>query len=208
MAFAVKVINPNQELANTYLAIRDGKTLIIDPGQKIEVITTLIEKNQLEPLGILLTHGHFDHINTVPELQAKYQIPVYMFEQEIPMLDDAKLNGSLSFVGPLTYQAEVTPLYADETLNLGPFAFKVIHTPFHTSGSVCFYFNEEKTLFTGDTLFKNSIGRSDLPTGSFRTIKPSLHKLSILPADVAIYPGHGPSSTIGTEIKFNRYFKY
>lgn len=207
MSLTVKVINNHPELANTYIAIKEDKALIVDPGQRSETISLFLEKLNVSPIGILITHGHFDHIASLSQVQKRYGIPVYMLEKEIKMLEDPHLNGSVEYIGAAVYEADVTPLYEDEELDLKPFRIKVMHTPFHTEGSICYYFYEEDVIFTGDTLFKNSIGRSDLPTGSFRNISSSLKKLQELPKNTVIYPGHGPASTIDQETKFNRYFR-
>lgn len=105
------------------------------------------------------------------------------------------------------YDIKATTFGNDEAVTINNRKIATFHTPFHTKGSVCFYLPEEGWLFSGDTLFKGSIGRSDLPSGSFRTITTSLIKLQSLPESVTVYPGHGPKTTIGNELKFNRYFQ-
>ncbi len=203
----IETISYPSEFANTYFLIQGSEVIIVDPGSDGSSLAARIDKASWKPLAILLTHGHFDHINGVEYLQKRYGIPAYIHEADLPLLDDPRHNGADMFHFDGQYDIKAVPLSSDEPLTIGHIAFATIHTPFHTQGSVCYYLKEDRCLFTGDTLFKGSIGRSDLPTGSFRHIAASLAKLQSLPPEVRVYPGHGPKSTIGEELKFNRYFK-
>ena len=207
MNFRIETIAYPSDFANTYFLIDDLRVIIVDPGSDGSSLAALISNRGWKPLAMLLTHGHFDHINGAEFLQKAYRIPVYVHQADVIMLDNARLNGAEMFQFAGDYAIEPTSFYSDETIQIADIAIATIHTPFHTPGSVCYYLKEQKVLFTGDTLFKGSIGRSDLPLGSFRTINSSLAKLQTLPGDITIYPGHGPKSTIGKELEFNRYFK-
>ncbi len=159
-------------------------------------------------IAYLLTHGHYDHLSGLKE--NKHPAPVYLSFEENDFLTDPDLN--------LTSYLNENPLIIDELekrfvsdnqeINIPHFpTFKVLHTPFHTIGSVCYYFPTEKTLFSGDTLFHLGIGRTDLPTGSGKTITSSLRKLVSLPSGTKVCPGHGPNTTLENEFRYNPYFK-
>lgn len=193
--------------SNTYLVVENKEAVIVDPGLEGSTLNAYFSRHGLNPIAIILTHGHFDHFHGAGDIQKKYGIPVYVHDMDIVMLENNRLNGTEQFKVPVSYQLDATPLYDGQILFPATFKIEVIHTPFHTKGSSCYLLKKEGYLFTGDTLFKNSIGRSDLPTGSFRTVIPSLEKLQLLDEKIVVYPGHGPKTTIGDELRFNRYFK-
>lgn len=192
---------------NCYFIINEEtkETIIVDPADKPERISAKISGEQLMPVAILLTHGHFDHIMAVEELGKMYSIPYYIHEQEVDLLESPKLNGA--FMVRSNISAKRDKVFSDkEVLTLGGINFEVIHTPGHTAGSSCFYLSEEKAVFSGDTLFFESVGRTDLPTGNHVVILNSLHeKLFELPEETKVYPGHGMTTTIGHE-KINNPF--
>ena len=173
--------------------------IIIDPGEDCEELVELIESENLKPVGIFLTHGHFDHILAVDELSDKYSIKVFICEDEEELIKDNNLNCSSQFRRTCSVHAD--ELFRDgQIMEIGGMQFKVLHTPGHTSGSCCFYFEEDRVLFTGDTVFYLSVGRTDFPTGSGPTLLRSIQeKLVPLDDDVVIYPGHGEDTTIGFE---------
>lgn len=163
-----------------------GKTFIIDPGDGPKVIINYISRNEFIPSAIILTHGHHDHIGAVKTIRGELGIPVFMHKEDLKML---KLVNIDSVDRYLTDKA---------VLDLGRESFTVIHTPGHTRGSICILGNG--ILFSGDTLFKNGIGRTDLPGGSDVEMENSLrNKLFVLPKETIVYPGHGPETTIGDE---------
>ena len=191
---------------NCYLVVdeNNNEAAVIDPGGNPVLIESKIEELGLRPVGILLTHGHFDHIMAVDALRTTYKIPIFAGEAEKDLLADAKLNGSGMVRKNIT-------LEADEWLLNGAFIFglKVIHTPGHTAGSVCFYHQNENVLFSGDTLFRESFGRTDFPTGDFEMLKNSIkQKLFTLPENTAVYPGHGEKTGIGYEKKKNMIWEF
>ena len=186
---------------NCYLLHPEGaaETLIVDPGDEARRIRQRIEADELKPVAILLTHGHFDHILAVGTLRKMYPgIPVYACRDEKDVLSDPYLNASfMSRFEPVT--ADVWLREGDE-LDLAGLHFKVLQTPGHTIGSICYYFEEDKVLVAGDTLFFTGFGRTDLPTGSAAQLKKSLERLLLtLPEDVIVLPGHGRTTTIGFE---------
>lgn len=180
---------------NCYIVHEENSTdcLIIDPGYEPEIISSYLEEKGLTPAAILLTHCHFDHVGAVKDLAAQYDCKVFLDKKELampPMLTN----------GPLYY----TDGYGDgDTLTLAGIPIQVLETPGHTPGSVCLIM--EDTLFSGDTLFAGSCGRTDLPCGNARAMRDSLRRLAALSENYRVCPGHGPSSTLNREKKTNPY---
>lgn len=192
---------------NCYIIFNEStnEALIIDPPDQAPALKVKIEELELSPVAILLTHGHFDHIMAAGDLAAAFGIPVLAGEDEKTLLEDYNLNGSRMVRKNYTLSADRF-LKDKEELILGGMRIKVIHTPGHTAGGVCYYFEEEKVLISGDTLFLESIGRTDLPTGDQYTLLESIRrKLMVLPEEVFVYPGHGDKTTIGYEKIHNPY---
>lgn len=203
----VETVSYPTNFANTYFVIDEDRVVIIDPGSDGSSLLSRINRANWKPQAILLTHGHFDHVNGAEYLQKQLSLPVYVHHLDETMIGDPRLNGADSFGFDGRYDITLSTFGSDEALTFGNITFQALHTPFHTPGSVSYYVKEKGWLFSGDTLFKNSIGRSDLPLGSFRNIHSSLAKLQNLALETIVYPGHGPKTTIGTELSFNRYFK-
>lgn len=186
----------------------DGSGVVIDPADEADTITEVCEANGIRLEKILLTHGHFDHINAAAELKKKLGIPVYIHEADECMLSDG--NKALAYFCPQwkfnTLEADVLLKDGDE-ITQGDITFRVIHTPGHSAGSVCFIVEQEglDVMFAGDTIFKDSIGRSDGYSGSYIVQQETLDKLKKLEGDYLIYPGHGPSTTLSDEKKFNPF---
>ncbi len=192
---------------NCYIIFNEStnEALIIDPPDQAPALKVKIEELDLSPVAILLTHGHFDHIMAAGDLAAAFGIPVLAGEDEKALLEDYNLNGSRMVRKNYTLSADRF-LKDKEELTLGGMRIKVIHTPGHTAGGVCYYFEEDKVLISGDTLFLESIGRTDLPTGDQDTLLESIRrKLMVLPEEVFVYPGHGDKTTIGYEKIHNPY---
>lgn len=196
--------------ANTYIVINDdNEAIIIDPSAKNTRLLNFIKSNELRPAAILLTHGHYDHIRGIPLLLEKYKIPIYIHELDKELLSNSRKNVSEYAFEKVIINVHTNPVEDGEVLNiLKGIEILVMHTPYHTEGSCCYYLKDNKTIFTGDTLFKNGIGRDDLPTSCPRFRDTSLNQLKKLPDDVIIYPGHGEISTIGQEKKTNNLFMY
>lgn len=183
------------------------EALIVDPADNADRIREILATNELELKAILLTHGHFDHISAVSELVQTFRVPVYCHEAEKELLEDANLNLSaiMGSDGPCTITAS-NLVKDNENLELIHEKIQVLHTPGHTKGGACYYFMEEGCIFVGDTIFLESIGRTDFPTGNAAALVKSVQeKLYVLDSNIKLYPGHGPATSIGYEKENNPY---
>jgi len=197
----IKILSLGQLKTNCYILYNDKNCIVIDPADDTNCITEVIEGLKVEPIAIISTHGHFDHNLASGELQYIYKIPFFMHEDDLFLLKD--INASTLYwlkiktVVIIPYKIS----FIDENIQfkLGEETIKIIHTPGHTPGSICLKTNDE--IFTGDTLFKNDIGRYDFSYSSKKQIKLSLQKLMKMPSNLKVYPGHGESTTIGNEKK-------
>ncbi len=192
---------------NCYFVYREGssKVIFIDPADYGDQIFQAMKNNGFEVAAILLTHGHFDHIWGCSKLRQLTSAPVYAYEGEEDVLLSSDLNVSAGAGRACTVKANIL-LKDGEEVTIEGMTFKLIATPGHTKGSCCYYFEEANMLISGDTLFEESVGRTDLPTGSMSTLVRSVKdKLFELPDDVVVYPGHGDSTTIGHEKKYNPF---
>ena len=196
----IKIITQGPISTNTYLVMNNDECLIIDPELTAGSIINIISEFKLTPKAILLTHGHFDHIGAVIKLREHYSIPVYASEVEIPLLLDSSLNLSQMVNGHYSIEVNKT-IEDDELLNLIGLDIRCILTPGHTSGSMCYLI--EDCLFSGDTLFEESYGRYDFPTGSLSDLRKSIKKLLQLDEKIKVYPGHGNVTSIDHERKYN-----
>ncbi len=178
---------------NCYILSQMDRCLVIDPGGEPEVVLDFLEAHGLRPEAILLTHGHFDHVGGVRALAAETDCPVYLCEEDLAL-------PSAMTSGPLYY----TNSYGEgDCFTLADMTFTVLHTPGHTPGSVCLRFGEH--LFTGDTLFAGSCGRTDFPGSSPVAMKASLSRLAALEENLTVYPGHGETTTLDEEKRYNPY---
>ena len=182
---------------NTYLVWDENSAgcVVIDPGYQADTILREAKALGKEISAIFLTHGHFDHVGAVRDLVAEVGCPVYLNDADLAM--PAQLTA-----GPLYY----TNIYGEgDFVDAAGLSFKVLHTPGHTPGSVCLMC--ENVIFSGDTLFWGSCGRTDLPGGSWNTIRISLRRLADLKGDYRVYPGHGDETTLDFERKMNPYMQ-
>ena len=193
---------------NTYLAV-DEKTnegFIVDPGGYNKVLTKEVRDNDVKIKYIILTHGHSDHICGVNEHKAEFpDAKIVAYKDEEAMLENPNLNQSPGFGVPYSTKADILVSDGDE-LKVGDVTLKFIHTPGHTEGGMCIYVKEAKALFSGDTLFRQSIGRTDFPGGSYKEIMDSIRKkLFLLPDDTNVFPGHMGTTSIGFEKENNPF---
>ncbi|MBM7664267.1 glyoxylase-like metal-dependent hydrolase (beta-lactamase superfamily II) [Solibacillus kalamii] len=196
---------------NCYIVSNKEKDcLIFDPGEEGARIVNELRKNGLNPLAILLTHTHFDHIGGVDAVRAIYNIPLYVHEKEVEWLADPMKNGSGKYAELPNYIVKKPDgehiIRKEGEMTIGAFTFAVAHTPGHSPGSVSFIFKDDAFAIVGDTLFEQSIGRTDLIGGSMNVLLKSIHdKLLSLPEDTIIYPGHGDYTTPAAEMDSNPF---
>ena len=186
-----------------------SECFLVDPGAYSDKVIAYIREHELKPQAILLTHGHFDHIMAVDDIRRAFHCKVYVHMDEAELLRDPSMNLS-GTMGTEQFSMEADELLRDgQSLKLLDCEWKVMATPGHTKGSVCYYLDSEEVLFSGDTLFAESLGRTDLPTGSVQQIVRSIaERLFELPEDTMVYPGHGEPTTIGHEKKYNPVVPY
>ena len=192
---------------NCYLIINEEtkELIIIDPATCPDYVVSHVKSNGYIPRAIILTHAHFDHVMGIDGWVKEFGIPVYLHEEEKKVLEDPELNLSGVFGASYSY-SDVKCLKDGQELEVSGFIFKVIHTPGHTCGGCCYYCADEGVLISGDTLFYQSVGRSDFPTGSMGTLVRSIkEKLFCLPEDVMVYPGHNDATCIADEKKYNPF---
>lgn len=181
--------------SNTYLLVSGSEALVIDPSVSVSSIQTAASKENARIVGILLTHGHFDHIISIDTLRQAANVGAYIHKDDAIMLTDGKKNAFFEFFGKeRVYRPAENMLSDGDVISLGNETISVIHTPGHTQGSVCYMCGD--ILVTGDTLFAETFGRCDLWSGSIELMRNSLRRLSALPRDTVIYPGHGPSTKL------------
>ena len=189
-----------------YLVVdeRSREALLIDPGLESESIYDVIHKERLQLSAIVNTHGHFDHVCGNAFFKAKTGAPVMIHPEDVPLMHQAAQQAlAFGFQVPAPPPADRLLNEGDE-VTMGESRLQVFHTPGHTPGGICLY--GEKVVFVGDTLFSGSIGRTDIPGGSYEILLSSIRsKLLSLPDETAVYPGHGPSTTIGEERVHNPF---
>lgn len=192
---------------NCYLVVdrasRDA--VLIDPADECPAIEDMQKEANAQIKGILLTHGHFDHMTAAAEASESFHARIYAGEAEKELLSDEHMNCSYMGSQRVALEADVW-LKDGEMLSFGSLSIKTISTPGHTKGGMCYYFADSDILISGDTLFFETVGRTDLPTGNSSAIMDSVNKkLMVLPEDTLVLPGHGSQTTIGYEKRNNPY---
>ena len=188
---------------NCYYMYRENSSevILVDPAEKGDFILSRLKQKGLSVKNIIITHGHFDHIMGAEAIRKATGAVIYAPEADRVLLSNAEMNLSVEVDFPYTLEADKYVKEGD-VLEFGDMKCRVISTPGHTVGSVCYYFEEDKVLLSGDTMFYDSVGRTDFPTGSMASLISSVReKLYVLPEDTKVYPGHGPATDIGTEIR-------
>jgi len=184
------------------------EAMVIDPGDDIQEVLALIVKHNLQVKQIVITHAHIDHVGGAMKLRAATGAPILLNQNDYALLKMLDMQAAwVGMASPGKVEIDHSVAQAD-TVKAGSLIAQVIHTPGHTEGSICLYFPAQEKLIAGDTLFAGSIGRTDLPGGSFEKIIDSLHeKVLALPDDTVVVPGHGPLTTIGEERESNPFLK-
>ncbi len=202
----IKTIPVGMLEENCYIiSTQNNNAVAIDCGAEAEKIMRYLENEKLTLKKILLTHGHFDHIGAVAEIVAKTNATVYIHSLDSEMLSDNTLNLALTIGAKVKSVDEFVEIKDGDIITQDEFEFKVLHTSGHTKGGVCYIC--ENSIFSGDTLFKGEVGRTDFPGGSFPEILASVQKIARLEGDFDVYSGHGESSTLERERNQNMYIK-
>lgn len=193
--------------ANCYLIVHQGQAIVVDPaGIDLTYLEDSLVRQQAEIIAIINTHGHIDHTMANGKLKEKFKVPIMIHEADSNYLTDATLNLSTQILGVEVNEPGADQLLTDNQLiELGDFDLTVIHTPGHTPGGICLLGSD--FLLSGDTLFRASIGRSDLPYGDPVALKESINRLKTLEPGLIVYPGHGPQSTIEYELANNPFMR-
>lgn len=194
--------------ANCYIVYsettQDG--IIVDPGGDAAELLQAVKENDINLKYIVLTHGHGDHIGGVSGIKSKLNIPLLVHEDDVELIEDGSKNmSSVMAMGPVEIHPDKT-LKNGDIIEFGDIAAKVIHTPGHTKGGICLLIEDH--LISGDTLFKSSVGRSDLPGGDHKTLIKSIkNRVLSLPDNTIVLPGHGESTTVGREKQYNQFLR-
>lgn len=197
-------VGPMQVNCYILAAARDSSAIIIDPGEEDNKIREVLNKYKLNPVFIINTHGHIDHIGC----DDKFNVPVYIHQKDIALLTDPRLNLSSFLVFSFSVKSKIRALEDKESIGIDNLQLEVMHMPGHTPGGIALHLKkpQDKILFTGDSLFCQGIGRTDFPGADEKLLIKSIkEKIFKLADDTVIYPGHGPSSTIGEEKKNNPF---
>lgn len=212
MELYVATVGQLQE--NCYFLVGDNNrdTIIFDPGAEPDTLKNVIEENELNPIAIVLTHAHYDHIGALNEIRDAYEIPVYQNLIEKEWLVDPAQNGSGNHPG-MENIASTQPadVYLEEMgpYSIGEFHFDMQHIPGHSPGSTVFIFKDNRFAIVGDVIFKGSVGRSDFPYGDHESLIAGIHKhIAPLPGDTVLFPGHGDATTVEDELNTNPFLTH
>ena len=193
---------------NCYVVVNEDtkECFAVDMAYCPKAYVDHIREQGYQMKALFLTHGHFDHIMGLSDVMEDIKVPVYVEEADLPMMMDGESNLSSGYMRGGYQFADAVPVRDGQQLQIAGFQFRVIHTPGHTPGGCCYYMEQEDVLFSGDTLFRTSVGRSDFPGGSASALVRSVkEKLLILPEETHVYPGHMEETTIGYEKRHNPF---
>jgi len=200
------LVDPNMG-ENTYIVYENENGLIIDPGLDLDTMVKTIDGLGIKNVTLFVTHGHFDHIYSLERLAKHYGVPINIYKEELPYLYDTILNASALVGSPFTIDKTIQINELTDSLSFNGKEYPIYHTPGHSLGHVVLLIKEINALITGDLLFASSIGRTDLKGCSPEDMEKSLAYIKTFDPKLKIYPGHGPVSTIGDEIKHNPHLK-
>lgn len=185
----------------------DGTLLVIDAGDDPSQILEYIIQTRCAVSGYLLTHGHTDHVSAVAAVCDRFNAPVTIHEKDAVWAFSPRNTIPPYYPAPRQPCGEIHRIQGNTTAQIGSLEVRTLWTPGHSSGSVCFWLPEQKVIFTGDTLFANSVGRTDFPGGSPSELQKSLRMLAQMDDDITVYPGHGPATTLGEENRSNFFLR-
>lgn len=198
----IKKYSLGQLQANCYLLLKEDKCMIIDPADEASFILEKLFNLNLKLVGLIATHGHFDHIMAAGEIQLSHEVPLYIDEKDLFLVKRLRETARYFLkYDPQIVEPRKIKKIPKGNLIIKPFNLRVIKTPGHTPGSSCFYLPDDSVIFTGDTLFENAVGRYDFSYSSFSDLQNSLKEIFKLPTDTIVYPGHGGKTTIDKENK-------
>ena len=192
---------------NCFIVHTEQQALVIDPGDDAARISDYLEQHNLKVTAYLLTHGHADHLSALAACHQSRPAPIFMHQADAAWAFSAQNSIPPYYPQPIKPATPMSPLQEGQTLTVDAFTIRVLHTPGHTPGGVCFLFENQNTLISGDTLFRGSVGRTDLPGGDSRILSNSLKKLAQLPDPTQVLPGHGETTTIAQEKRSNIYIQ-
>lgn len=186
--------------ANCYLVENEGKGILIDPADDGSFLLEEIQRKNIELEGVYITHGHFDHCMAVGEIQLSFDVPLYLHKKDQFLIDRLQSTAE-HFLGyaPIMIPPKKIEYIESSELKIINLKLKLISSPGHTPGGLCYYFPDEAALFTGDTLFAGAIGRTDLSYSNKKDLWNSLKTILALPEETTIYPGHGESTYVGEQ---------
>ncbi|MCH8567377.1 MAG: MBL fold metallo-hydrolase [Balneolales bacterium] len=203
-------VNPFSQ--NTYLLIEDGQAILIDAGfsvpSELNKMTDTLKQHHAILKAVILTHAHIDHVMGLQRVLEKYDVPVWLCHKDLYLWQNFHVQGNFYGLNAKAFDFIPNELVPGEMFMVGRFTMEVLFTPGHSPDHVSLYFKDENKVFAGDVLFNGSIGRTDLYKGNYDILEKSVReKLYTLPDETEVFPGHGPSTLIGHEKKFNAFIK-